>query len=80
MTREQNKIITDIIAEAEQYTTWEGKTAYRTFGTLAYYYILCAKLGIIPKIISSGLSYEANNKYFELSYVEEDIILVKKGA
>ena len=80
MTQEQKQLITDIIAESEQYTTWQGKTAYRTFGSMAYYYLLCEKLGITPKIISSGLSYEASDNSLELDYCEHDIILVKKGA
>ena len=69
-------IITNFIAEAERYTTWQGKTAYRTFGDLSYYYLLCMKLGITPKIISSGLSYTAKSKLLDLDYCEHDIILV----
>lgn len=80
MTQEQKQLIIDFVADAEEYTTWQGQTAYKIFGTLAYYSLLCDKLGITPKTIRYGLLYKARNKALQLDYCEHDIILVKKVA
>lgn len=57
-----------------QYTSWQGKKCYRTFGGLSTYFLKCAQLGITPKCITS-LNYEAQGDGFTLEYVEHDIIL-----
>ena len=65
--------------DCEMYTAHNGKLCYRTFGGLDYYFLMCGKFGIAPKIIYSGLSYEAGNEEIELDYCEHDIILhIKK--
>lgn len=67
--------INNFIESAEKYKAWNGKTCYRTFGNLEHYMYLCCKFGVNPRAVTSGLSYEAKNKYIELDYCEHDIIL-----
>ena len=64
--------------DCEAYTAHNGKYCYRTFGGLDYYFLMCGKFGITPKVIESGLSYEASNEEIELDYCEHDIILYIK--
>lgn len=73
------ELINEFIQDAEKYTAHNGKTCYRTFGNLDYYFLMCAKFKTTPKTELSGLSYESSNEFIELDYCEHDIILhVKK--
>ena len=67
--------LNEVIADSEKYVSHSGKTCYRIFGGLDYYFFLCARFNIEPKTAISGLSYEGQNKYIELDYCEHDIIL-----
>ncbi len=53
----------------------EQEEHYRTIGGLDYYFLKCRQLGITPKCIYSGLSYEAQGNGFSLDYCERDVIL-----
>lgn len=67
--------INNFIESAEKYKAWNGKTYYRTFGNIEHYMYFCCKFGVTPRVVTSGLSYEAKNEYVELDYCEHDIIL-----
>lgn len=71
--------IKKIIEDSEKYKAHNGKICYRTFGNLNYYFLMCNRLNLEPKILASGLSYEAENDYISFDYCEHDIILhIKK--
>lgn len=67
--------INKFIEDAEKYTAWNGRTCYRQFGGVDYYFLLCAKFGLSPRSVVAGLSYEAKNEYIDLNYCEHDVIL-----
>ena len=56
----------------------EGKKVYRTYGTRAYYYLMCDKLGLTPRK-ETAYQAEAENDDFELNYAEGDVNLVFKN-
>lgn len=56
----------------------EGKKVYRTYGTRAYYYLMCNRLGLTPRN-ETAYTAEAENDDFELDYTEGDIDLVLKN-
>ena len=64
--------------EANCYESWDGKTCYRQFGSLAYYFLKCKEWGLVPKVEVAGLSYLANSELIEFDYCEGDLILYVK--
>ena len=64
--------------EATCYESWDGKTCYRQFGSLAYYFLKCKEWGLVPSVESSGVSYLASNDLIEFDYCEGDLILYVK--
>lgn len=64
--------------EATCYESWDGKTCYRQFGSLAYYFLKCKEWGLCPSVEFSGLSYLASNDLIEFDYCEGDLILYVK--
>lgn len=61
--------------DAEAYTSWRGVKCWRTFGGFSYYVLMCQKLGLEAKCLSSGLHYEAIGGGVCLEYCEGDITL-----
>lgn len=58
--------------ESDGTTHNENGDTFRTVGGLDYYFLKCKQLGITPKCIESGLSYEASGDGFEFNYCERD--------
>lgn len=65
------------IEEAERYTSWDGRTCYRTFADLEWYFKKCKEFGVQPKCVDD-FSWEAENDEIELSYCEGDVTLYVK--
>lgn len=61
--------------DCTEYTAISGKKCYRTSGNFDWFVLQCFKLNLQPKIIGSGLHYEAKGDGYTLEYVEHDIIL-----
>lgn len=65
-------------ADLSSHISHEGKKVYRTYGTRAYYYLMCDKLGLTPRK-ETAYHAEAENDDFELDYTEGDIDLIFKN-
>lgn len=69
--------IKEFIDNAEQYTSWDGKTCYRTFANQEWYFKKCKEFGVEPQY-ASNFSWEAENDEVELNYCEGDVTLYVK--
>ena len=60
-------------ADCKEYTAWNGKKCYRTFGNLAWYVLKCNQYELEPKQ-DGDFHYTAKGNGFEFEYCEHDII------
>lgn len=60
--------------DCREYTAVSGKRCYSTFGSLAWYFLKCAEVGIDSKWTGDFL-HEAQGNGFALDYCEHDVIL-----
>jgi len=60
--------------DAEKYIAQNGKTCYRVFGTLNWYFYKCEQAGIKP-VQEDDFLYTAKGNGYEFDWVEEDCIL-----
>ena len=77
--KEYTKILNELKRVDENlfcYTSMSGHLCYRTHGDLNYYFLLCHKFDLKPKM-DSDFSYHADKQNYGLEYIEGDIILVK---
>ena len=58
-----------------KYTSWQGKTCYRTSGSFNWYNLKCYEYGLEPKWIGD-FHYSAKGKGFTFEYCEHSIIYV----
>ena len=59
--------------DSKKYIAWNGKTCYKTFGTLAWFFLKCEEYGL--KIESKSYYVQtAKGNGFEFEYCEGDII------
>ena len=65
--------------DCTRYISADGSICFRTYSDIPYYFLICSKLGIIPKTLESGLHYEAEGYGFTLVYCEHDLILAFNG-
>jgi hypothetical protein len=63
----------------KKYTAWNGKTCYRMYGDLDYYFLKCVQYGLKPKM-QGDFSYTAKGDGFEFEYCEHDIIYAEDFA
>lgn len=64
--------------DCKEYISASGKKCYCTYGSFAWYDLMCSKMGITPGCVNSYV-YEAKGDGFTLEYVEHDIILALDG-
>ena len=74
-TKEQEILVDLAMSSSQPYISASLNYCYRSYGSFAYYSLLCEQLNIKIKCVSSGLSYEAKGNGYELEWVEHDIIL-----
>ncbi len=78
--RQVYKILNDEINEALKnnnkfYISASHNLCVRQYAPLNYYYLLINKLNLKNECLSAGLSYEANSKFFSISWTEHDLII-----
>lgn len=60
--------------DCKEYISESGKKCYYTYGSFAWYDMMCSEMGIIPDCVNSYM-YKAKGDGFTLEYIEYDIIL-----
>ena len=78
LTNMNIKQLNKLLENTTKYKSWNGKTIYRTFANLEYYFLKCEELGITPKVVEGGLSYEASNQYIDFDWCEHDLLIHPK--
>jgi ethanolamine utilization protein EutP (predicted NTPase) len=79
MKQAQIEQLKNILKEFNLYTAHNKKKCFKSIGGLDYFYLLAVKFNLKINIFSSGLYYEAKNKYLSLIFCEHDIIIhIKK--
>lgn len=59
--------------DCEKYTSWRGRTCYKTVGTFQWYMLMCGVYGLEPRCIEASY-YIAEGNGFDFEYIEHDII------
>lgn len=75
------KQLNELLENTTKYKSWNGEIIYTTFANLEYYFLKCEELGMTPKVVKGGISYEASNQYIDFEWCEHDLLIhLKKGV